>query len=102
MHAQSIVACPRVLRSLIIVHMHPYDWAAHIVGQPIWLGKQSNLTLLVCVPQVAGLQSETAQKVLSLPAAPGSLAVNTAASLHGIMVSKLFPCCACLQCSVSL
>ena len=54
---------------------------------------------LACGPQVAGLQSETAQKVLSLPAAPGSLAVNTAASLHGIMVSKLIPCC---QSSLSL
>lgn len=43
--------------------------------------------------QVSGLQAETAQKVLSLPAAPGSYTLNTAGHLHGIMVSDPGCCC---------
>ena len=37
--------------------------------------------------QLAGLQAEINQKVVSLPAAPGRLHINVAATMHGIMVS---------------
>lgn len=46
---------------------------------------------------MSGLQAETAQKVLSLPAAPGSLILNTAAHLHGIMVYFKTPLLVALQ-----
>ena len=47
--------------------------------------------------QVAGLQVEINQKVISLPAAPGRLQINAAACMHGIMVSNrlstIVSCC---------
>lgn len=44
------------------------------------------LWLIVYDVQVAGFQAEINRKVVSLPAAPGSLHINMASCMHGIMV----------------